>query len=183
MLPNPIRCAGVAADPPTASCRGGVFQLLPRAQSLSATDGSGLQTCDDRDRGSRPPYRPQGSSDCNGPEIPAKPFEPCGFRAAGKQNSLRTTSLRSGPTSRRELEHRDDFFGCARILGRRNGPRVASGARERNGPRVGGPSAAEFSLFSVFLFHFPISFYFKFQFQSSNKFNSVFNKQNNPSMR
>ena len=88
-----------------------------------------------------------------------------------------------GPTSRRELEHGDYFFGCARILGRRNGPRVASGARERNGPRVGGPSAAEFSLFSVFLFHFPISFYFKFQFQSSNKFNSVFNKQNNPSMR
>jgi hypothetical protein len=90
----------------------------------------------------------------------------------------------SGPTSRRELEHGDHFFGCTRILGRRNGPRVASGARERNGPRVGGPSAAEFSLlFSVFLFHFPISFYFKFQFQSLNKFNSVFNKQNNPSMR
>jgi hypothetical protein len=52
-----------------------------------------------------------------------------------------------GPTSRRELEHGDYFFGCARILGRRNGPRVASGTRERNGPRVGGPSAAEFSLF------------------------------------
>jgi hypothetical protein len=67
--------------PPRASCRGGVFQLLPRTQLSSAKDGSGLQTCDDRDRGSRPPYRPQGSSDCNGPEIPAKPFEPCGFCA------------------------------------------------------------------------------------------------------
>ena len=36
---------------PRASCRGAVFQLLPRAQSSSARDGSGLQTCDDRDGG------------------------------------------------------------------------------------------------------------------------------------
>jgi hypothetical protein len=39
-----------------------------------------------------------------------------------------------------------------------------------------------FSFFSVFLFYFPISFYFNFQFQSLNKFNSKFNKQNNLSM-
>jgi hypothetical protein len=49
-----------------------------------------------------------------------------------------------------KLEH-GDFFGCARNLGRRDGPRVASVTREKHGPRVGGPSAAEFTLFfSIF---------------------------------
>jgi hypothetical protein len=70
------RMAGAWADHGGSAASRGIGEQFRRLQGLASED-EGVEAS----LGPRLPYRPQSPSDCNGPEIPAKLFEPRGFRA------------------------------------------------------------------------------------------------------